>query len=676
MKKLGFYAVVVIALVFTLWFCTKDGMRPDDAAAPPVSSVGSIMLESRSLNRRVRVEDPEDIRALSETLSTLSEENGVMVDLEEDFPEHMRDWTIEWLSKKGESQAVVQISRVGTVFRGDQCFNFLGGDIFDMDYLRGLLLGLPEVREPGEILNVDSMAYAELFIGEGGGVVADDYTFLEGSQVEQLKDMLKTASFCEDRVPDDSGNFIWLLDGDRNRLVAIYLHGSRIKCGSSVFSIEGSGFDDEWIERMFYPSISYDEDILGFAISMADEISRVMITDPELMERLEGDIWEMEFKLDRSSGGRGEKFHIDRYFADGYEPAPIFVLDRETVRYCGSEYKITGEKKLDIDLYTRLLDPDGPYKDHPGVLYWKQGDPPMPAVTPRPDPSASADPEPTPAGTAGPHIMEDAPEEIVFDLGSGYIIMGNCNLGGRVAIKGEEFERLAAELKDIRFVRREQCGEDANIMHATGSDLEPYHGDPLYSICWYDKGGHMREEFTARTMGSWIQYGGYFYEARDGGIDLDNLKRLRDEMPEPQWYDYRPVVTVSEDISEAKCLWMVDQDHTRIVAVTDPELLERICGSFEGKEFFAQPEAQCGMDEEYAYELEWYKGVLGPHGGDSLERLRVKDEHSITGGYKLREGEIDMELLDELAKPDGKYSDKEGVKFAWKKDLLPEGIGT
>ena len=26
MKKLGFYAVVVIALVFTLWFCTKDGI--------------------------------------------------------------------------------------------------------------------------------------------------------------------------------------------------------------------------------------------------------------------------------------------------------------------------------------------------------------------------------------------------------------------------------------------------------------------------------------------------------------------------------------------------------------------------------------------------------------------------------------------------------------------------
>ena len=91
-----------------------------------------------------RVEDPEDIGRLSETLSTLSEENGVMVDLNEDFPEHMRDWTLEWLSREGESQALVEISRVGTVFRGDQCFNLLGGEIFNMDYLRGLLLGLPE----------------------------------------------------------------------------------------------------------------------------------------------------------------------------------------------------------------------------------------------------------------------------------------------------------------------------------------------------------------------------------------------------------------------------------------------------------------------------------------------------------------------------------------------------
>ncbi len=99
MKKLGFYAVIVTALVFALWFCTKDGMKPDEAAAPPVDSVGAVLLESRSMGRRVRVEDPEDIGRLSETLSTLSEENGVMVDLNEDFPEHMRDWTLEWLSR-------------------------------------------------------------------------------------------------------------------------------------------------------------------------------------------------------------------------------------------------------------------------------------------------------------------------------------------------------------------------------------------------------------------------------------------------------------------------------------------------------------------------------------------------------------------------------------------------
>lgn len=144
MKKLGVYAVIAAALVFALWFFTKDGMRPDETAAPPVDSVGCVMLESRSMGRRVRVEDPEDIGRLNETLSTLSEENGVMVDLNEDFPEHMRDWTLEWLSREGESQALVEISRVGTVFRGDQCFNLLGGEVFNMDYLRGLLLGLPE----------------------------------------------------------------------------------------------------------------------------------------------------------------------------------------------------------------------------------------------------------------------------------------------------------------------------------------------------------------------------------------------------------------------------------------------------------------------------------------------------------------------------------------------------
>ena len=167
MKKLGFYAVVVAVLVFTLWFCTKEGMQPDKGASPPVDTVGSVLLESRSMGKKVRVESEEDIQRLSETLSTLSEENGMMVDLEEDFPEHMRDWTIQWLSTEGESQATVEISAAGTVFRGDQCFNFLGGEIFDMDYLRGLLLGLPEVREPQEIMDVEVIERASM---EGGGM--------------------------------------------------------------------------------------------------------------------------------------------------------------------------------------------------------------------------------------------------------------------------------------------------------------------------------------------------------------------------------------------------------------------------------------------------------------------------------------------------------------------------
>ena len=62
-------------------------------------------------------------------------------------------------------------------------------------------------------------------------------------------------------------------------------------------------------------------------------------------------------------------------------------------------------------------------------------------------------------------------------------------------------------------------------------------------------------------------------------------------------------------------------------------------------------------------------------GGGSIEWLMVKDKYGVLSGgdyYKLREGEIDMELLDELCKPDGEYSGREGVRFVRREDLVPE----
>ncbi len=515
MKKLGFYAVVVAVLVFTLWFCTKDGMQPNKGASPPVDTVGSVLLESRSMGKKVRVESEEDIRRLGETLSTLSEENGMMVDLEEDFPENMRDWTIQWLSTRGESQAVVEISAVGTVFRGDQCFNFLGGEIFEMDYLRGLLLGLPEVREPQEIMDVEGIERASL---EGGDRETSTFT---KSDLEELKAILRTASFCEDGERASCGTYgIRLYSKGRDEEPkTITLCGSLIEFGDYVFKVEGEGFSDEWIEYMLRPRICHEEDILFFSISAEDK--SVRITDPGLMERLEGDIREMKFKEDGPGESEQGRFYINRYYADDHYDQAIFLIDGETIRYGSKIYKVAGDKKFDLDLYSELIDPNGPYKNHPGVERWKDGDPPMAEVTPRP----TSNPEPTPEGTPAHDTTDCPPEEKVFDISGGHIVMETSG-GNRVAINGEELEEIGEGLKALCFELREQCTIDSYWMHVQKEDKERYHGNPLYTLTWYDKDGCKREKFTARGMEGWIDYNGWYYQAKEGGIDMERLKSL------------------------------------------------------------------------------------------------------------------------------------------------------
>lgn len=680
MKKLGFYAAVVAALVFTLWFCTKDGMQPSEGAAPAEGSVKCVMLESLSMGRRVSVEDPEDIERLSETLSTLSEENGVVVDLPEDFPESMRDWTIEWLSREGESLALVEISSVGTVFRGDQCFNFLGGEIFDMDYLRGLLLGLPEAREPQKLIDVESIGRANLSGNCGDTVV------ISGEALDELKDILRGMSFYQGEKLENGGYGygLELFDSEERPLGTLHLWGDRVEYGEYIYGTEGNGFDAQWINRMFdtmpeadygerYPifDFKYDEDLLEFSIGTAADGSVVRITDPELMERLEDPVREMEFKACGPYDGGEPPYWINRYFADNYYSFAIKIVDKESIEYGGWLYKLMDGKKFDLDLYAQLADPSGPYKDHPGVLYWKEGDPPMPAITPRPSPAPSGDPEPTPAGTAGPYIMDDPPKEKVFDLDGGHMLMFKHNGGGEVAIKDGELEALAGELSGLRFELREQC-EDPHVMHATSADLEPYHGNPLYTLTWFDGDGYEREEFTVRSISGWIEYGGWYYQAREGGVDLDNLNRLNEKLHSPEWYERWPIYTVRDEIAGAKSLWITDEDDTWAAVVTDAELLKRISGDLKDKEFFADKDSS---GEGYTYELEWYGNLLGPYGrGDGLGTVWVKDKYSIDSGgrYKLREGEIDMELLDELAKPDGKYSGREGVRFVPMEDLRPK----
>lgn len=146
MKRYGLYAGAVAMLVLLLWFATRGGMKadprysisPSDVDCVQISQIGGARTSSGVLT--VWVYDRRDIERLTETLNTLIAENGVsMGDDKIQLGRH--SYRLEWYAPdQGGRLATVEISATGKVYREKYCFNYIGGDVFDMDYLAALLL--------------------------------------------------------------------------------------------------------------------------------------------------------------------------------------------------------------------------------------------------------------------------------------------------------------------------------------------------------------------------------------------------------------------------------------------------------------------------------------------------------------------------------------------------------
>lgn len=141
MKKYVAYGVAMGVLVLAVWAATRGGMKADPrySIAPEDVARVRFTVVSGSGEQTVEIDGQEDVRQLTGTLNTLIAENGISME-DEDIELGNSRARLEWLSSTGEALAVVDISETGKVYREEYCFNYIGGEIFDQEYLSALLL--------------------------------------------------------------------------------------------------------------------------------------------------------------------------------------------------------------------------------------------------------------------------------------------------------------------------------------------------------------------------------------------------------------------------------------------------------------------------------------------------------------------------------------------------------
>ena len=139
------YAVVVVAAVAAIWLCTRGGPQQSPYGIP-AEQVRWVSIYSSSMNKAVKVTEPEDIDDLTQTLNKLVPENGIEME-EEEIQLGQEFYRLKWHTNAGTDLAVVEIGQTGKVYREEYCYNYIGGEVFDIDRLAQLLFSLPESEE-------------------------------------------------------------------------------------------------------------------------------------------------------------------------------------------------------------------------------------------------------------------------------------------------------------------------------------------------------------------------------------------------------------------------------------------------------------------------------------------------------------------------------------------------
>lgn len=245
---------------------------------------------------------------------------------------------------------------------------------------------------------------------------------------------------------------------------------------------------------------------------------------------------------------------------------------------------------------------------------------------------------------SGPEKLFDV-DKIAWAVAHG----GDSHSGKRVAIKGEDLEKLRENLKPLSFQK--------------GERLPMVIGCPI-GLTLYDENGRVLGGFEPLGEGT-VELGRYEYAVTGGEIDWEAVDQLLQDLPEAERPDWDPILTL-EGALRADCVLITNGMETERVWVHNPELVKRLAENMGKLEFrvgeHVQGSAWDRVDDGRVF-------VYWMNGNEYAEiTTAVLDENTIAfsgdNGYygSPLEGKIDKTLIDQLLGPTGPYMDTEGLQ--------------
>ena len=390
--KYGVYAGIVAVLAFLLWFSGREGMQADERYSIAPSDVDCVQITQHG-RAQARVYDRRDIEKLTGVLNTLIAQNGVSMG-DEKIQLGENYYQLEWYPPDGAAcLATVDISVTGKVYREKYCFNYIGGEIFDMEYLTALLLANsaeghepeptpePEAGQVTALYNGRDIAWAMVYGGAGRKGVA----VREGEALEQIKAMFGPLTFRRgEPLPEVLGGGITvdLRDKDGGRMIYMGVYPDYVEYQGCGYDWTGGEIDLDLLEEMTktQPEVTFADTNATFqlwpgkgALGLSSPEYGVSIKSPLMRQILIEYFQPMLFKLEAECGD--EAYEEYRYFVDlgsGVDGS-LYIMDSQTVMFAHHLYSVVGEE-IDTAWLDNLLDPAGGYARRDGMEYHKLGE--------------------------------------------------------------------------------------------------------------------------------------------------------------------------------------------------------------------------------------------------------------------------------------------------------------